>query len=155
MNTPTIKTFENLEKAFAGESMAHMKYTYFAQLCRKMGREDIADVFEKTAKDEIAHSLAHLKFLFPESELTPEKMLQLAIQGESYEYTEMYPSFAEQAKKDNQLDSVEEFKGQIDESKEHALRFQKALPKLEKLFKGLEKVEKAHADKYKAILGDE
>lgn len=152
MKKPEIKTLENLEKAFAGESMAHMKYTYFAQLCRKMNRPDIAEVFEKTAKDEIAHAIGHLRFLFPEESLTPEKMLELSIQGETYEYTEMYPSFAEQAKKDNDEKSLAEIEEQIKESQEHAENFKKMLPKLEKLFNGLAKVEKAHADLYKSKL---
>ena len=150
--TKTVKTKENLEAAFAGESMAHMRYMYFADLCRKKGAHEIAEVFEKTAKDEIAHAKGHLKFLYPEDEMTPEKMLELSIAGETYEYTEMYPKFAEKAKAENDEELLKEIQEQIEESKEHAQGFAKYLPKLEKLFKGLANVEKHHAQLYEKAL---
>lgn len=69
------QTIQNLEAAFAGESMANRKYLYFAKQCRKLGADDIAEVFEKTAEQETAHAFGHLQLLFPEDTLTVEKML--------------------------------------------------------------------------------
>jgi len=90
-------TGKNLESAFAGESMAHMKYRYFARLAREMGDEETAKAFEETMNQEIQHALGHLDILYPRESLTPAKMLEIAIAGETYEYTEMYPKFRETA----------------------------------------------------------
>ena len=122
-----IKTVKNLESAFAGESMAYQKYLYFAKLARKKGNEAVAKVFEETAKHEIGHAEGHLRFLYPEEQLTVEDLLKLAIEGETYEYTEMYPGFEKTAREENQEMAVMEFKDQILESKEHAEFFQKNL----------------------------
>ena len=84
--SPTIK---NLEAAFAGESMANRKYLYFARRARELGVVEVAEVFERTAEQETAHAFGHLELLYPKSELTVEAMLQMAIDGETYEYTEM------------------------------------------------------------------
>ncbi len=148
----TIKTLKNLESAFAGESMAYQKYLYFAKLARKKGYEDVAVAFEETAKHEIGHAEGHLRFLFPEESLSVEDLLKLAIAGETYEYTEMYPSFERTAKEENQTLAVEEFKEQAVESLEHAEFFKKNLDKISKIFAGLAKVEQAHAKKYEEQL---
>ena len=86
-------TITNLEAAFAGESMAHIKYRYFAKLAREAGAEEIARVFEETADQEVMHAFAHLDLLYPKAKMTPQKALEIAIEGETYEYTEMYPKF--------------------------------------------------------------
>lgn len=148
----TIKTLKNLESAFAGESMACQKYLYFAKIARKLGNEDVAKAFEDTAKHEIAHAEGHLRFLFPEETLTVEGILKLAIAGETYEYTEMYPSFEKTAKEENHEMAVGEFQEQAMESKEHAEFFKKNLDKISKVFAGLAKVEEAHAKKYEEQL---
>jgi rubrerythrin len=147
-----IKTVKNLESAFAGESMAYQKYLYFAKLARKKGNEAVAKVFEETAKHEIAHAEGHLRFLYPEDQLTVEDLLKLAIEGETYEYTEMYPGFEKTAHEEGQMSAVMEFKDQILESKEHAEFFQKNLDKISKIFAGLAKVEKTHAEGYQSAL---
>jgi len=72
-------TVKNLEAAFAGESMAHIKYRYFAKLARAAGDEDTARVFEETAAQEIEHAFGHLDLLYPKTELTPARALQMAI----------------------------------------------------------------------------
>jgi len=90
---PEIKTMANLEAAFAGESMAHIKYRYFAKLARAMGDEDTARTFEATADQEIMHAFGHLDLLYPKADMTPARALEIAIAGETYEYTEMYPGF--------------------------------------------------------------
>src|SRR5512146_307060 len=90
---PESVTIQNLEAAFAGESMAHIKYRYFAKLARAAGDEATARVFEDTADQEVQHAFGHLDLLYPGSELSPARALELAIEGETYEYTEMYPKF--------------------------------------------------------------
>lgn len=149
-----IRTRKNLEAAFAGESMAYQKYLYFAKLARKKGNEEVAQIFEKTAKDEIGHAEGHLNFLYPADELSVADLLRIAFEGETYEYTEMYPSYAKTAHEEGQASEVREFNEQIAESKEHAQRFERFLPKLEKIFSGLSKVEKKHAEGYEKALSD-
>ncbi|MFA6238953.1 MAG: rubrerythrin family protein [Bacteriovorax sp.] len=148
----TIRTQKNLESAFAGESMAYQKYLYFAKLARKKGFEEVALAFEDTAKHEIGHAEGHLRFLYPEESLSVEDILKIAIAGETYEYTEMYPSFEKTAQEENQSMAVEEFQEQAQESKEHAEFFKKNLAKISKVFAGLAKVEQAHAKKYEEQL---
>lgn len=147
-----FKTIKNLESAFAGESMANRKYLYFAKHCRAMGADEIAEVFEKTAEQETAHAFGHLELLFPPSTLTPEKMLQLAIDGETYEYTEMYPEFRNTAVQEKNEAAVAEMDEQIEESREHAEMFAKVLQTAEKRFAALTKVEKRHAQHYQDAL---
>lgn len=155
MNTKVeIKTIKNLESAFAGESMAYQKYLYFAKLARKKGNEEVAKVFEDTAKHEISHAEGHLRFLYPEDQLTVEDLLKLAIKGETYEYTEMYPDFEKTAKAEGEKLAVKEFQDQIIESKEHAEFFKANLDKISKIFSGLAKVEKSHAQGYEKALAN-
>ena len=85
---PEITTLANLEAAFAGESMAHIKYRYFARLARAAGDEDTALVFEETAAQEVMHAFGHLDLLYPKASLTPAAALQIAIDGETYEYSD-------------------------------------------------------------------
>jgi len=101
MQRPDIKTHANLEAALAGESMAHTKYRYFAAIARAEGNEEVAKVFEETAAQEVMHALGHLDLLYPKSEMTTERCLQMAIEGETYEYTEMYPPMLKQAEAEN------------------------------------------------------
>lgn len=145
---PEIKTWKNLESAFAGESMAHIKYKYFARLARARGDEETAKVFEETAAQEILHAFGHLDLLYPASEMTSEKSLEVAIAGETYEYTEMYPNFRKQAELDGQTQAIEELNEQIEESREHAERFQASLAKAQKRFDALTRVEQRHANNY-------
>jgi rubrerythrin len=145
-------TVKNLEAAFAGESMAHIKYRYFAKLARAAGDEDTARVFEETAAQEVEHAFGHLDLLYPKAELTPAKALAMAIEGETYEYTEMYPGFRHLAEQERNAAAVAELDEQIAESKEHAARFQATLAKAAKRFAALAKVEERHANEYRAQL---
>lgn len=145
-------TIKNLESAFAGESMAHIKYRYFAKLCRAAGDEATARAFEETADQEVQHAFGHLDLLFPADSLTPAKCLQYAIDGETYEYTEMYPKFRHEAEAEGRGDAVKEIDEQIAESKEHAARFAATLAKAAKRFAALAKVEERHAGHYQAQL---
>jgi len=141
-------TIQNLEAAFAGESMANRKYLYFAKRCRALGMDDVADVFENTAEQETAHAFGHLELLYPSKELTVERMLELAVEGETYEYTEMYPNFRHLAMQEGNKAAVREMDEQIEESKEHAEMFQAVLEKAAKRFAALAKVEERHANHY-------
>jgi len=149
---PESVTIKNLESAFAGESMAHIKYRYFARLCRAVGDEATAKVFEDTAEQELMHAFGHADLLFPKDRMSPAKALELAIEGETYEYTEMYPSFRHAAVAEGNDAAVREIDEQIAESKEHAQMFQDVLEKAAKRFAALAKVEERHAKNYQATL---
>ena len=144
-------TVKNIEAAFAGESMAHIKYLYFAKICRNAGDEASARVFEETAAQEVQHAFGHLDLLFPKTELTPAKALDMAIAGETYEYTEMYPQFRHLAEQEGNHAAIKEMDEQIEESKEHAARFQQTLAKAAKRFAALAKVEERHANHYRSV----
>jgi len=149
---PESVTVKNLESAFAGESMAHIKYRYFARLCRAMGDDATAAVFEATAEQEILHAFGHADLLFPKANMTPARALQLAIEGETYEYTEMYPSFRNAAVAEGHAAAVAEIDHQIAESREHADMFKAVLEKAAKRVAALAKVEHRHANNYQAVL---
>ena len=148
------ETINNLEAAFAGESMANRKYLYFARRCRQLGANDVAEVFERTAEQETAHAFGHLDLLYPTETLTVEKMLELAIEGETYEYTEMYPAFRHTALEEKNQAAVTEIDEQIEESKEHAEQFSAVLEKAAKRFSALAKVEERHANRYRDALNN-
>ena len=152
MNRPEIKTFANLEAAFAGESMAHIKYRYFAKLARAAGDEATAKAFEETADQEVMHAFGHLDLLYPAADMTPARCLEIAIAGEEFEYTEMYPSYRKTAEDEGNLAAVKEMDEQIEESREHAEQFKAVLAKAQKRFAALAKVEERHANQYKQAL---
>jgi rubrerythrin len=145
-----MSTLKNLEAALAGESLAHIKYRYFARIAREEGFNDVADHFEATADQEIKHAWGHLELLIGKP--STRECLQKAIDGETYEYTEMYPQFEAVAQTEGDMKSVEEFENQIQESKEHAREFIELLEKAEKRFHALKKVEERHANAYKKVL---
>ena len=145
-------TIQNVEAAFAGESMANRKYLFFARRARELGAIEVAEVFEATAEQETHHAFGHLDLLYPKDQLTVEKMLQMAIDGETYEYTEMYPKFRHLAEEEGNHAAVAEMDGQIAESKEHAERFAKTLALAAKRFAALAKVEERHANHYRDTL---
>lgn len=151
-STTDSVTIQNLEAAFAGESMAHIKYRYFAKLARAAGAIDVAEAFEATADQEVAHAFGHLDLLYPKDKLTPAKALEIAIEGETYEYTEMYPKFRHLALEEGNAAAVAEYDEQIAESKEHAAAFKRTLEVAAKRFAALAKVEERHANHYKAAL---
>ncbi|HJV86575.1 MAG TPA: rubrerythrin family protein [Noviherbaspirillum sp.] len=144
-------TIQNLEAAFAGESMAHIKYRYFAKIAREAGAEDVAKVFEETAEQEVMHAFGHLDLLYPKAQLTPAKALDIAIEGETYEYTEMYPKFRHLAVEEGNQAAVAEFDEQIAESKAHADSFRRTLEIAAKRFAALAKVEERHANHYRNV----
>lgn len=152
MQRPEIKTIANLEAAFAGESMAHIKYRYFAKIARAAGDEATAQIFEETAAQEVQHALGHLDLLYPPQTLNPQRCLAMAIEGETYEYTVMYPGFLNTARQEGNDAAVAEIYEQIAESRQHAEQFQIMLGKAGKRFAALAKVEERHANQYRAML---
>ena len=150
-----IKTRQNLESAFAGESMAYQRYMYFAKIARKNGDEEVAKLFENTAKHETSHAEGHLRFLYPISEMTTQKCLEIARDGERFEYTEMYPKYAETAEKEGTDEAIKkEFSDGIKECQEHEKGFVEMLDKINKVFKGLTNVEKEHHNNYEKALNN-
>ncbi len=152
MTSQPSVTIQNLEAAFAGESMAHIKYLYFARLAREAGAEDVARIFEETAEQELMHAFGHLDLLYPKAALTPARALEIAIEGETYEYTEMYPKFRHLAVQEGNEAALAEFDEQIAESKEHADNFRRTLEIAAKRFAALAKVEQRHANHYRQAL---
>jgi rubrerythrin len=144
-------TLKNLESALAGESMAHIKYRYFAKIAREEGFEDVARHFEHTADQEIKHAWGHLELLVGKP--STRECLEKAIAGETYEFTEMYPQFHAIAVAEGNTHAANEAADQIAESKEHAEQFAAVLAKAEKRFAALKKVEERHANAYKQVLG--
>jgi hypothetical protein len=143
-------TIKNLESALAGESQAHIKYRYFAKLARAEGFEEVAKHFEHTADQELLHAWGHLELLVGKP--TTKECLEMAIEGETYEFTTMYPEFLNKAMEEGDYAAAKEAKTQIAESKEHASEFVTMLKKAEKRFAALAKVEKRHAAAYQSKL---
>jgi len=144
-------TLKNLESALAGESMAHIKYRYFAKLARAEGYEEVAKHFEHTADQEILHAWGHLELLVGKP--TTKECLEMAIEGETEEYTNMYPTMKAEAIEEGNQHAAIEAQSQIEESKEHAAQFKAVLAKAEKRFAALAKVEQRHAEAYQTVLG--
>jgi rubrerythrin len=142
-------TIKNLESALAGESQAHIKYRYFARIARAEGYEDVAKHFEHTADQELLHAWGHLELLVGKP--TTKECLEKAIEGETYEFTIMYPDFEKEAIFEGNNEAAHEAKLQAEESKEHAEQFIAILAKAEKRFAALAKVEKRHAQAYQKV----
>lgn len=127
MSIKGTKTEKNLREAFAGESQARNKYTYFASVAKKEGYEQIAAIFEATANNEKEHAKIWFKAL-GELSNTAANLLQAA-EGESYEWTDMYDRFAKDAEEEGFSD-------------------------LAAKFRMVGKIEKAHEERYRALLNN-
>ena len=132
MELKGTKTEKNLLTAFAGESQARNKYTYFASTARKEGYEQIAAIFEETANNEKEHAKMWLKALFggdvkDSLKVDTKEALRLAAEGENYEWTEMYAEMAKDAKEEG-------------------------FDKLAYLFEEVGKIEKTHEERYNKLL---
>ena len=123
------KTEQNLLTAFAGESGARNKYTYFASKAKKEGYEQIASIFEETANNEKEHAKMWFKLLNGGSVPSTKENLKAAAEGENYEWTDMYKTFAEEAKEEGFLD-------------------------IARLFEEVGKIEKHHEERYLKLLGN-
>lgn len=142
-------TIKNLEAALAGESQAHIKYRYFAKIARAEGFEEVAKHFEHTADQELLHAWGHLELLIGKP--STKECLEKAIEGETYEFTIMYPGMVAGAQQEGALEAALEAQEQIEESKEHAEQFKAVLAKAEKRFAALQKVEQRHAEAYQQV----
>ncbi|MBQ8028786.1 MAG: rubrerythrin family protein [Clostridia bacterium] len=121
------KTEQNLREAFAGESQARNKYTYFASVAKKQGFEQIAELFLKTAENEKEHAKLWFKAL---GELgDTEANLASAAEGENYEWTDMYDRMAKEAEEEG-------------------------FTELAAQFRGVAAIEKAHEERYRALLNN-
>ena len=128
-NLKGSKTEANLKVAFAGESEARNKYTYFASKAKKDGYVQIANIFEETANNEKEHAKLWFKLLYGIGS-TAENLLSAA-QGENYEWTDMYANFAKEAREEGFDDIAELFEGVAAIDKEHEERYRKLLANVE------------------------
>ena len=129
MELKGTKTEANLMAAFAGESQARNKYTYFASKAKKEGYEQIAAIFEETANNEKEHAKMWFKLLNGGAVGTTSENLKAAAEGENYEWTDMYATFAKEAK---------------EEGFDH----------IAYLFSEVAKIEKEHEERYMKLLGN-
>ena len=136
-NIKGTQTEANLKAAFAGESQANLRYTYFAKIADAEGHTEIANTFRSTAKGEVAHASGHLDYLKPVGD--PASGLPLgdtatnlaaAIAGETYEYTDMYPGFAKTAREEGLDEIADWFEVMAKAERAHAGRFEKLLADL-------------------------
>ena len=125
------KTEQNLMTAFAGESQARNKYTYFASKAKKDGYEQIAAIFEETANNEKEHAKMWFKELHGgEVPSTPENLLAAA-DGENYEWTDMYDEFAKVAREEGFTAIAKKFEAVAQIEKHHEERYRKLLSNIE------------------------
>lgn len=127
MELKNSKTYENLQKAFAGESQARNKYTYFASRAREEGYEQIAALFEETAQNEMEHAKLWFKEMMGGDLLDTSLNLKMAADGENYEWTDMYEGFAKTAEEEG-------------------------FPELAAKFRAVGEIEKHHEERYRALL---
>ena len=120
------RTEANLMSAFAGESMAHVKYTYYASQAKKDGYQEIAEIFEETAKNEIEHGKIWFKLLHCGIQETKSNLTDAAA-AENYEWTDMYKSFAQEAREEG-------------------------FEAIARLFEEVGKIEKHHEERYNCFL---
>jgi rubrerythrin len=128
------KTHDNLKTAFAGESQANRRYLYFARRADIEGYPDVGGLFRDTSEAETGHAFGHLDFLKEVGDPVTgvaigdtEKNLRSAVEGETYEYTQMYPGFAKAARDEGYDEIAEWFETLARAEKSHAGRFQKGL----------------------------
>ncbi|MGN1344413.1 MAG: rubrerythrin [Traorella sp.] len=129
MNLKGTKTEQNLMAAFAGESQARNKYTYYAEKAKEQGLHQIADLFLETARNEQEHAKLWFKALHEDAIPETAENLKDAAAGENYEWTDMYAQFAKEAKEEGF----------------NKLAFQ---------FEAVGKIEKAHEERYLALLAN-
>lgn len=127
MDLKGSKTEANLLAAFAGESQARNKYTYFASKAKKEGYEQIAEIFLETAENEKEHAKMWFKLLNGGEIKSTYENLQSAAQGENYEWTDMYEKFAKNAKEEGFEHIAYLFEEVAKIEKEHEQRYNKLL----------------------------
>ena len=129
MELKGTKTEANLLTAFAGESQARNKYTYFASVAKKEGFQQIAAIFEQTANNEKEHAKMWFKALGELGDTA--KNLAAAAEGENYEWTDMYKTFAEEAEEEGFTELAAKFRMVADIEKSHEERYRALLSNVE------------------------
>ena len=129
VNFNESNTKTNLMRAFAGESQARNKYTYFASKAKKEGYIQIANIFEETANNEKEHAKIWFKLLNGIGSTVEN--LKAAAEGENYEWTDMYDTFAKEADEEGFTDIARLFRGVAAIEKEHEERYKKLLENVE------------------------
>ena len=117
------KTEKNLQAAFAGESMANNKYSYFASKAKKDGYEQIASLFEETAHNEREHAKIWFKYLHGGSVASTPENLKAAAEGENYEWTDMYATMAKEAREEGFTEIAAKFELVAAIEKHHEERY--------------------------------
>ena len=137
MELQSSQTVQNLKDAFAGESQANRRYLYFAAKADVEGENDVAAVFRSTAEGETGHAHGHLEYLEevgdPATGLPmgdTRKNLLASIEGETHEYTDMYPGMAKTAREEGFEEIADWFETLAKAERSHPNRFQKALDSL-------------------------
>jgi rubrerythrin len=135
MDLKGSKTWKNLEAAFAGESQARNKYTYFASVAKKEGYQQISAIFQETADNEKEHAKMALKFM--EGIGDTKANLKAAAEGENYEWTSMYKEFAATAREEGFAEIAHFFEKVGEVEADHEKRYLALLENLEqgKVFK--------------------
>jgi len=132
------KTAECLKEAFAGESMANRRYLYFANMADIEGAPEVANVFRNTAEGETGHAHGHMEYLLKggagdpgtgEQVTTVSEALCSAIEGETHEYTDMYPGMAKTARDEGFEEIADWFETLAKAERSHAGKFTKTLEK--------------------------
>ena len=147
-----ISTIQNLDAAFAGESMAHIKYKFFAEVCRRYGGEETARIFEATAAQELQHAFGHMDLLFSKVNSIRPIASNLPFRARRTSTLKCIHASATLPSRSATMRRVREFDEQIEESKQHAERFRTARELAVKRFAALTKVEQRHADRYTETL---
>ena len=129
MNLKGTKTEQNLMAAFAGESQARNKYTYFASVAKKEGYEQISALFTKTADNEKEHAKMWFKLLGELGDTAHN--LAAAAAGENYEWTDMYATFAKEADEEGFHEIAAKFRAVAEIEKSHEERYRKLLSNVE------------------------
>ena len=125
------KTEKNLMEAFAGESMARNKYTYFASKAKKDGYEQIAALFEETAANEKEHAKLWFKYLEGGAIQDTKTNLKAAAEGENYEWTNMYDRMAKEAEEEGFTEIAARMRGVAEIERHHEERYLKLLQNIE------------------------
>ena len=127
MNLKGTKTEKNLMEAFAGESMARNKYTYFASKAKKDGYVQISKIFEETAANEQEHAKIWFKYLHDGAVPGTEDNLKAAADGENFEWTDMYAHMAKEAREEGFTEIAEKFEMVAAIERDHEERYRKLL----------------------------
>jgi rubrerythrin len=139
-NLKGTRTHENLKHAFAAESQANRRYLYFARVADIEGYPDIGGLFRDTSEAETGHAFGHMDFLKqvgdPVTDVefgSTRQNLKSAVDGETYEYTQMYPGMAKVAREEGLLEIAQWFETLAKAERSHAGRFSKGLEGLPEL----------------------